>query len=374
MRKKHESCMKKMVKFVAACLMGLALMAGSALAEETCISSLTGETVPVSIGRRRPAAVMFNNIVDAIPQYGISKAGVTIEAEVEGLITRIMGIMEDYDDAGRIGSVRSARNYYYYFAREYNAVYCHYGQCPYALPLLYLDSTLRLSSGELGDQEEIMYYRAPDRVPPHDVFFDWQRFQNAVAEKDFDMDLPGDYDRSGNFAEEEYTPDGVTAHIVLPGYGFNHARFEYNVEDHRYYRFQYGDPHIDADNGQQLSCKNIILQYCDSQPFDDNGYLWTDVTTGGPGKFITNGKAIDITWKKSVSKEDSTFIVDINTPNVTVPLYTGDFSETMYYDMNGDPIKLNRGNTWICLIRNSAADKVVISDDYSIPSDISDGY
>ena len=59
---------------------------------------------------------------------------------------------------------------------------------------------------------------------------------------------------------------------------------------------------------------------------------------------------------------------------MTVPLYTGDFSETMYYDMNGDPIKLNRGNTWICLIRNSAADKVVISDDYSIPSDISDGY
>ena len=194
----------------------------------------------------------------------------------------------------------------------------------------------------------------------------------GMAAKGYDLDLPADYDRSDNFAAEDYTPDGETANIVLPGYGFNHARFEYNVEDHRYYRYQYGEPHIDADNGVQLSCKNIILQYCPSQPFDDNNYLWTDVTAGGNGKFITNGKAIDITWKKSVLKEDSTYIVDINTPNVTVPLYTGDFSETLYYDMNGNPLKLNKGNTWICLIRDSAVNKVTISSDYTIPSDYPD--
>ena len=367
--------MRKMIRFAAAGLLGVLLLTMSCFAEDMCISSLTGETVPVSVGRKRPIAVMFNNIYDAIPQYGISKCGVTVEAEVEGLITRIMGIMEDYEDAERIGSVRSARNYYYYFAREYNAIYCHYGQCPYALPLLYLDSTLRLSSGELGDQEEIMYYRADDRVSPHDVFFNYDRVQAAVEAKGYDDALPADYDRSGNFAadgEQVTLDDGQTAYIVLPGYGYNHARFEYSIEDHRYYRYQYGEPHIDANNGRQLSCKNIILQYCDSEPFDDNGYLWTDVTTSGRGKYITNGKAIDITWRKALAKEDSTFIVDIGTPNITVPLYTADFTETLYFDENGDQIKLNQGNTWICLIRNSAADKVVITDDYSIPSDISD--
>ena len=366
--------MKKQIRTALIVLLGLMVISITAGAEETCVSSLTGETVPVSIGRQRPIAVMFNNIIDAMPEYGISKCGVTVEAEVEGLITRIMGIMEDYESAGRIGSVRSARNYFYYFAREYNAVYCHYGQAAYCLPLLMLDSTVRLSSGELDDDESLTYYRADDRVAPHDVFTTWAMVHDGVAAKDYNMNLPGDYDRSGNFADEEYTPDGQTAYIVLPGYGFNHARFEYSVEDHRYYRYQYGEPHVDADNGKQLSCKNIILQYCDSEPFDENGYLWTDVISGGSGKYITNGKAIDITWKKSVSREDSVFIVDIETPNVTVPVYTGDFTETLYYDMDGNQIKLNRGNTWICLIRNSAAGKVVITDDYSTPSDISDLY
>ena len=366
--------MKKIFKLAAAGLLALSMLAVPAHAEETCISSLTGEEVPVSVGRRRPIAVMFNNIYDAIPQYGISRAGVTVEAEVEGLITRIMGIIENYGDAGRIGSVRSARNYYYYFAREFNAVYCHYGQCPYALPLLMLDSTMHLSSSELDPEEDITYYRASDRTPPHDVFTDYSRLTAGIEAKGYDPDLPDDYDRSGNFAldgEVRYD-NGQVANVVLPGYGYNHARFEYSVEDHRYYRYQYGEPHIDADNGVQLSCKNLILQYCDSQPFDDNGYLWTDVTTSGQGKYITNGRAIDITWRKAVSKDDSEFIVDIETPNVTVPLYTGDFTETLYFDENGEQIKLNRGNTWICLIRNSAADKVLITDDYQVASDATD--
>ena len=98
--------MRRLGKVFFTTLLILGLTAAAAVAEETCISSLTGQEVPVSIGRKRPVAIMFNNIIDAIPQYGISKAGVTVEAEVEGLITRIMGIMEDYEGAGRIGPQR----------------------------------------------------------------------------------------------------------------------------------------------------------------------------------------------------------------------------------------------------------------------------
>ena len=74
-------------------------------------SYLTGAKVDASIGNRRPIAVMIPNNSAAQPQYGISKAGVIYEACVEGRITRLMGIFEDFDDLNYIGPVRSSRDY-----------------------------------------------------------------------------------------------------------------------------------------------------------------------------------------------------------------------------------------------------------------------
>ena len=57
-------------------------------------SKLTGEYVDEKIGNRRPVAVMYNNIINAIPHSGLSNASVCYEAPVEGCITRIMGIFK----------------------------------------------------------------------------------------------------------------------------------------------------------------------------------------------------------------------------------------------------------------------------------------
>ena len=91
-------------------------------------SYLTGEMVPVEQGDRRPLAVMISNDKAAMPHYGMNNAGVIYEAPVEGGINRYMAIIEDYDDLERIGSVRSCRTYYTYFAKEFEAVYAHFGQ------------------------------------------------------------------------------------------------------------------------------------------------------------------------------------------------------------------------------------------------------
>ena len=100
------------------------------------VSYLTGEYVPEAIGRRRPVAVMLNNLRPACPQAGIANAGVVYEAPVEGGITRLMGVFEDYDNLEKIGSVRSCRDYYIFYASGFDAIYTHYGQSAYALPFL----------------------------------------------------------------------------------------------------------------------------------------------------------------------------------------------------------------------------------------------
>lgn len=99
-------------------------------------SYLTGEMVAAEKADRRPVAVMMSNDRQALPQYGINRAGVVYEAPVEGDMNRYMALIEDYDDLERIGSVRSCRTYYTYFAREFDAVYVHYGQSNFAVPYL----------------------------------------------------------------------------------------------------------------------------------------------------------------------------------------------------------------------------------------------
>ena len=85
-------------------------------------SYLTGKWVDKSVGERRPIAVMLNNIEEAQPMSGTSKADILYECVVEGSLTRMMGIFENYDDLKKIGSVRSCRNYFVYYALEFDSI------------------------------------------------------------------------------------------------------------------------------------------------------------------------------------------------------------------------------------------------------------
>lgn len=114
-----------------------------------------------------PLAIMMSRQGGA-PQYGINHAGVVYEAPVEGSMNRYMALIEDYDALDRIGSVRSCRPYYTFFAREFEAVYAHYGQNTFALPYLeqmeHLDGTkamgyLRISGPRIGRPRTMPMHR-----------------------------------------------------------------------------------------------------------------------------------------------------------------------------------------------------------------------
>ena len=79
-------------------------------------SYLNGEWVDPKYGRQRPVAVMIENTKACLPQYGSGNAGVIYECVVEGGITRMMAIFDDYSGLDQIGNIRSSRPYYVYFA------------------------------------------------------------------------------------------------------------------------------------------------------------------------------------------------------------------------------------------------------------------
>ena len=379
---------KRILAMMAAAAMAVSMFTGMAMAEEAssdmCQSYLTGQQVPASIGRKRPVALMIENDADAVKwQHGTSNASIMYEAMVEGGITRLMGIFEDYKDVPMIMPIRSCRPYYVYYAREFNAYYGHYGQVVYAVPILQLPSTCDIAGipyGEDGQNYQLhdgssAYIRDHEGVTG--IYTNYDLIQDAVSSAGWGRDYAEGYNGHYQFAadgEEINLENGQIARVVLPGFINNHCRFDYNADDKLYYRSEFGAPQTDQNNGAQLAFKNIIIQECPSVMLDDH-YLWTDPTNQGQtgsGWYITNGRAERITWQKSGWSADDQIQTTVTTIKTAFDVRECDFNVTKYYDYNGNEIRLNQGKTFVEIVRNQDVNKVVITDNPNIDSYIID--
>lgn len=126
-------------------------------------SRLTNEWVDESVANTRPIAVMTPNEHNAQPQYGISKASVIYEANVEGRMTRLLAIYEDWGDFEKIGNIRSLRTYYAYWAFEWDAFILHIGHPYYVDELIAAPDTQTINESNYPDS--VAYYRDDTRVP-----------------------------------------------------------------------------------------------------------------------------------------------------------------------------------------------------------------
>lgn len=308
-------------------------------------SQLTNEFIDESLADKRPVAIMINNIIDAVPHSGISQAGVIYECVVEGSITRMMAIFDDWENIEKIGPVRSCRDYFVYWAYEWDAIYCHIGG-----PKVYVNAVLSRDETDNLDGTSLdgtAYFRTSDRVAPHNAYTGGSYILKGVEKKEYSLKHTENY-REGHFNftnnlhpnDLSQYSDAIDAAYMAPGYLVNKPWFEYNAEDGLYYRFQYKDKHIDKENGEQLAFKNVIFQNTYYETRDDHGYLaFQDHDDTRDGYYFTNGKAIHIRWKKS-----------------------SDFSPTKYYDDDLNEITLNPGKTFICIVQDQNSDAIVIKD------------
>ncbi len=378
---------RRIMAAIAAAVMAVSsLGAMSVMAEEaeTCTSYLTGKSVPVSVGRTRPTALMIENDADAVQwQHGTSYADVMYEAMVEGAITRMMGIFENLEGVSMVMPIRSCRPYYVYFANEFKAHYGHYGQVIYAVPVLQMPQTDDIAGipyGE-GGQDYQLHDGSSAYIRDHEgvtgIYTNKELLDSAINSAGWTTSYPDSYNGHYQFAAdgEEVTLDnGQIAKVVIPGFTYNHARFDYNADDKLYYRSEFGSAQIDQINGQQLAYRNIIIQECPSQLADDH-YLWTDPVNGsegGTGWFITGGRAERISWVKENWSADEQIENTVTTPKCAWDIRACDFNVTRYYDAAGNEIRLNQGKTFVEIVRNEDDPRVVISDDPSIDTSIID--
>ncbi len=309
-------------------------------------SYLTGEWTDVKVANRRPIAVMIPNNSPAMPQYGISKAGIIYEAPVEGRITRLMAVFEDFDDLDRIGPVRSSRDYFIYVAMGYEAIYCNWGLAkPYVEELINRDTVQNISASVDGIHNPA--HKAFDRVerPGYTKEFTGYLFIDGMLEDAQRLGYDWEYDDAyvppftfaadGVKAQENYEemedavkiyPGGTEGN--KGGYGAYNPYFEYHEEDGLYYRFQNGKEQIDEIDNSQLTVANVVFQYCHGEVRDDHDYLAFGVHGEGDAIVFTGGKVIKGTWKR----------------------YDGDGTPAKFYDENEEEIIFNQGKTWVCNI------------------------
>lgn len=302
-------------------------------------SDLTGEWIDEELAARRPFAVMMGNTKIATPQWGISSADVIYESPVEGAETRLMPIFQDYQQVEKIGSVRSCRLYYIDWAMEFDAIYGHYGQAYLAEDMLSSDSVDNLS-GLSGALENTMYFRDSSRKAPHNAYTTGEGILEGIHIKEYETQHADDYESHYKFNEDDENEiqltDGENAVVVQPGYLVNKPWFVYNTETGLYDRFQNGSAQTDANDDSQVSVKNILMQVCDWAVADSEaGYLSVDTTSGGSGYYITNGKAVPVTWSKDSQS-----------------------SPTKYFESDGNQIVMNQGKTWVCIIQDTYEDNI----------------
>lgn len=308
-------------------------------------SYLTGEWTSEEVATRRPIAVMIPNNAPAMPQYGLSQAGIIYEAPVEGRITRLMAVIENFDELDRVGPVRSCRDYFLYIAMGYESIYCNWGLArPYVEELINRDEVYNISAAVEGIYKPAD--EAYDRVAREGYATEFTGYlmidglNDAVERLGYDWNYDENYVRPFLFAADDVIADyaeNESATMIYPGgksgdnasgYGAYHPYFEYNEEDHLYYRYQDGKEQIDEYNGEQLAVTNVIFQYCHGEVRDDHDYLAFGVHGEGDAIIFTNGKVIKGKWMR----------------------YDGDFTPARFYDENGEEIIINQGKTWVCNI------------------------
>lgn len=304
-------------------------------------SRLTNEWVDAEVASTRPIAVMTPNESAALPHYNLSNASVLYEANVEGRMTRMLAIYEDWQDMEKIGNVRSLRTYYGYWAFEWDAFIVHFGGPFFVDEVLSKPNSQDIDGNKGSDDPG--FFRTTDRKAPHNAYATGQGLLKVINQKKFDLSYRGVADESHYKFTEKVNPNNLTQYSdtvnatyidMSSCYPLTRCYFEYNEQDGLYYRSQHlsgasDGPHMDEATGKQLSFKNILVQNTKHEELGEGYLAFQCQDTTRDGWFFTNGKGIHVNWKK-----------------------TSDFGATRYYDDDGKEITLNTGKTMVLIVED----------------------
>lgn len=294
---------------------------------------------------RFPLAVMIENHTEARPQSGLSYADVVYETVAEGGITRFMAIFLCNLSDVQVGPVRSARTYYLDWLSEYNALYAHVGGANTPGPADALNQIIKYNIKDMN-QFSIgfpTFWRDYERLgrtvaTEHTMYSTTQKLWEVGVKRGWVNNDSAKKWEDG-FIQWKFKDDQKDVNVALPsatainvefwsGYGDYTVNWAYDATCNCYKRSNGGQPHTDMDNKQQLSAKNVVVQFEKesnaNDGYENNAHLLYKTTGEGRALIFQDGKVIDGKWSKQSR-----------------------IARSKYTDSKGKEISFNKGVIWI---------------------------
>lgn len=306
-------------------------------------SALTGEIIDKEITDSRPIAIMLPTDKAAQPQYGIGEAGVLYECMEEGDMSRQMAVIENWQGIETLGNVRSCRDYYVYWALEWDPILVHFGGPYYLADAVNREDVNNITGCAVNSTSSApganAFYRTNDKVSPHNAYTSGEKLIEQCENLGYPL----------NHENAEYHPDhflfakadkntlegqaGVmdANEIDLTGaFPYTKSSLTYNAETGLYEKSLYGSAQKDGTTGEQLTFENVIVQFAHYETRDAKGYLAFNCHDNThDGYYITNGKAVHIRWGK-----------------------TSDYAPTKFYYDDLSQVEFNIGKTYIAVVQD----------------------
>ena len=287
------------------------------------VNPLTGEIVrDLSVLARRPLAIKISNHPVLVrPQAGLNSADLVFEHYVEAGFTRFTAVFYSHD-ADPVGSVRSGRLIDLEIPNMYDAAFAYSGSSgPVRQMFKASEFFNRLISIDFGHSG---FYRVevPDRPLVHSLFTDTPTLRYLLGERG--EDVPPHFQNGMTFRADPITPGEPAASLEIQYQGTN-VYWGYERGNGRYLRWADGDPHLDANTGEQISFKNIIVlsaEHVETNIIEDVGgspSIQIQIWGEGSVSIFRDGQRFDGLWHRADPHDMLTFTDNAGGPLPLAP-------------------------------------------------------
>jgi len=308
----------------------------------TDLCPLTGLKVDdPSVLERPPLAIKVSNYPPLVrPQAGLDKADVIFEHYAEGNLTRFTALFLS-QDAGKVGSVRSARLLDLEIPAMFHSILAFSGASG-GVKQVFRDSDIfgQVVSPDfgvsVGSPGSAVFYRIPQegKLFEHTMFTDTPTLWQYAADK---LNYSGRREIKGWFFSEEPPLGGQPATRISIPYapGSIVSEYAYDAGQDVYLRSVTGEPHCEELSGEQLRFRNVIVIYAHHVETDiledtwGSGHYSIQIQLWGEGplRIFRDGQMFDGKWVRPDRWDLVRFV-----------------------DGKGNPIPLKPGNTFIQMV------------------------
>lgn len=242
----------------------------------------------------RPLAVIIDNLPGARPQSGLADAEVVYECPVEGGLTRLLAVFY-HQTPGKVGPIRSARPYFLTLAQELQAVLVHCGGSPESLETIEKQGLFTLDE----IKNAAVFWRSAERREPNNLYSSGSELRAAVQAKGANKSVKFSSWRFASAKEKPSSGEAALQVTIKYGTAGSEVKFVYSADANKYLRYNGGQPHRDAESGEQLAAANVVVQFADGQVQDAEGRLSLGITGSGRAVVFTGGQRIEAVWSKA---------------------------------------------------------------------------